>query len=367
MKCTCSQKDLLGALNVSIKAINATNTLPVLNNFLIKAEGKNVVVSSTNLEIAITVSFEANVSNEGSLTVPAKLLTSYVNFLKDGEVELKDEEGLNLALKAPGSKTVIKGLGADEFPAIPQVEKEASFSVKAEALTEAINQVVFAASLNKTRPILTGVYFELNTEQLKIVATDSYRLSEKTIKLKQPAEQKFKCIVPARTILELGKIISGSNDKVEVIISSNQILFKFNKIELISRLIEGQYPDYQQIIPQDPGTKAVVNLNDLVLAIKRINLFAKENSNNIKLAFEKDGKLKLTTQATQYGSEEDELAIQLEGKDNQVALNSEYMLDVFSNLHPEDILLEADSDLTPVKIKIPGQDDYLHIIMPLKL
>jgi len=368
MKCTCKQRDLLNALNVAVKAINNGNTLPVLNNFLIKAESEKLIISATNLEIAITMSINAVINEAGSITIPAKLLNSYVNYLKENEIEISsDDHGQSLNLKSDGATTNIKGISAEEFPAIPKIEKETSFFINSEVLGKAIQQVVFATSLNKSRPILTGVYFEMHENEVKIVATDSYRLSEKTIKLKKSVEKDFQCIIPSRTILELGKIISGKNEDIQVVISQNQVLFKIDKIELISRLIEGKFPDYKQIIPEAPKTKAIIELSDLVLALKRVNLFAKENSNNIKLEFRENNMLSLTTQATQFGSGEEVLETNISGIDNEIALNSEFMLDVFSTISDHEVSIEIDTSLSPVIIKVPKIDNFLHIIMPLKL
>ncbi len=367
MKFKCNQKDLLNALNLSIRAINPTNTLPVLSNLLIKSQDNKVLVASTNLEISITSCINADILEEGAITVPAKLITNFVSFLKDSDIDITVEDGYDIKIITPGTNTVIKGIPADEFPDIPEIEENISFSVSADIMTETINQVSFAASDNNNRQILTGVYFEAKEDILKVVATDSFRLSEKKIKLKSKLEQEIKCIIPARSISELGRIISGKKGDIKIILSKTQVLFKYDNVELISRLIKGVFPDYEQIILSSPKTKAFVNLNDIVLAIKRINLFAKENSNNIKIDFDKNNMLKLTTDVTQYGSNDDMLQISIEGEDNYIGVNSEYLLDVFSNISSKEVMLEVDTCSLPLQIKIPKNEDFLHVLMPLQL
>ena len=190
MRLSCSQKDLANALAITSKAVNTNNTLPVLNNVLLKAEGKKLYFTTTNLEVAISYWIETEVKNEGELTVPSRLFTNYINLLgKKDKVDITAEED-SVLIKTDDSKTKIKGIPASEFPPIPPIEKEGGFSVEVKKLKEVIHQVVFAAALNTTRPVLSGVYFRLLKDELKIAATDSYRLSEKTIQVTDAAGER---------------------------------------------------------------------------------------------------------------------------------------------------------------------------------
>ena len=242
MKLFCSQKDLDYALNIVNKAIGQNNTLPVLNNILMKAEGKKLYFSSTNLEIAISCSIDADVRGEGAITVPAKLITNYVSLLTDEKVELSVVEGISLAVNSSTSHTKIKCISADEYPLIPKVEKGQEFVLNLSDFGEAITETVFAASFNTTRPVLSGVYMVSDGEELKIAATDSYRLAEKTMKPVNKWKEDFSCIIPARTLVELGKILGKAEGKeVKVNVTKNQIVFNVEGIEFISRLIEGKF------------------------------------------------------------------------------------------------------------------------------
>lgn len=368
MKFTCQQKDLNFALDVVSRAITPNNTLPVLNNILIKTSGKKVLFSATNLEIAVSFFLTADVSNEGSITIPAKLITSYVNLLEEGKIELKTEEGFVLYIKAKNSETRIKGISADEFPIIPTVEKEQTFVVSSKTLTEAIEETVFSTATTPTRPVLSGVYLCVEKDTLKMVATDSYRLAEKKIKLEKKTEKSIECIIPARTLLELGRILSVKYEQepVEVQTSKNQILFMVDGIELTSRLIEGKFPDYEKIIPRAARTKLEVPSDKLSIATKRVSLFARENNNNIKLTATNDGRLLISTDETRVGEEKAEVEIKITGENNKIAVNSQYLLDALNHID-EKATIELDEKLTPVVIRPFKHEDLLYIIMPLKV
>lgn len=367
MRLTCSQKDLANALSITNKAVGVNNTLPVLNNVLIKAEGKKLYFTTTDLEIAISYWIEADIKNEGEITTPSKLLTNYINYLKDEKVDISTEDGDSVLVNTSDSKTKIKGISANEFPSIPTVEKEGVFELVVKDLILAINQVAFAAALNTTRPILTGVYFNVTKDGLKMAATDSYRLAEKTLKTKN-ATGDISCIVPVKTILELGTILSlmKGDDKIEVIVSKNQIFFSVDKVKITSRLIEGQFPNYQQVIPSSSKTKAYLNTSELSLVLKRINLFAKENNNKVLLKVNKGGVI-VTTDTTQYGVGEVEIKTKVEGEDNEIALNSQFMLDVLSNVGSNEVIIELGEEVSPAIFRPSDKDGYTHIIMPLKI
>jgi len=367
MKVKCSQRALASALNVVNKAVSPNNTLPVLNNILISVEGKKVVLSATNLEIAIKTVLEADVINEGSVTIPAKIFTSYVGLLKDGDVELKLEDGVTLSIKASHSETKIKGIPAEEFPMIPKVDGTMSFEIPVESFKETVAQVAFAASTNIVRPVLTGVLFRFKKDELLMVATDSYRLSQKVIKLSADVKSSADFIIPSRTIVELGRIVAATKGSIEVSASSNQVLFKCGDTVLISRLIEGHFPDYEKILPKEPKTKCEVDREDLILAVKKVSLFVMETNNNVKISVTNDGKMVVSTDETQVGEGRADIDIKITGENNKVALNAQYMLDVLSSVTEDKISVDVVDKINPVSIKPLKKSDFVHIIMPLKL
>ena len=368
MKLFCAQKDLSYAIDIVNKAISPNNTLPVLNNILIKAEGKKLYFSSTNLEIAISCLIDADIRSEGSITVPAKLLSSYISLLTDEKIELNLLEGFNLAINSSSASTKIKCISADEFPLIPKIEKGQEFFIKVDEFYRSINETVFSASSNTSRPVLSGVLLTSWEKGIKLVATDSYRLSEKSIKLEKPLSEDVYCIVPARTMMELSKVISKAQGKeVKVNISKNQILFTVDGVELISRLIEGKFPEYEKIIPKESKTKLEVSVEDFSLVLKRVSLFARENNNSIKLSATNDGKLLVSSEETKVGEEKAEVLIKIEGENNKISLNSQYLLDVLTYIGDDKVSIILNDKASPAVIKPVKDDNYVYIIMPLKV
>jgi len=368
MKFFCSQPDLEEALNIVNKAITPNTTLPVLNNILLKAEGKKLYFSATNLEVAIQHSIPADIRSEGAITIPAKLITGYIALMKDEKIEASLLDGNTLSLSSPSSQTKIKGINADEFPVIPKVPKENTIKVGVKSLDVAIVQTVFSASANTSRPVLSGVLFDLDRDTLKIVATDSYRLAEKKLPIKEKTSVSLQSIIPARTISELGKILSKSQEQdVEINLTKNQVLFTIGNTEFMSRLIEGKFPEYEKIIPKTSKTKVTVSTEDLSLIVKRVSLFARENNNSVKLSVTNDGKLFLATEETKVGEEKAEVNVKMEGENNKIALNAQYLLDVLNFIQSEKILVEIDDKLSPAVIRPVDSKDYVYIIMPLKI
>ena len=368
MKLFCSQKDLSHALNTVNKAISPNNTLPVLNNILIKAEGKKLFLSATNLELAISLFIEADVRNEGAITVPARLVTNYVSLLKSEKIEMHLMDGLTLSIKSNQSETKIKGINADEFPLIPKIEQPKNVTIPTEDLSKAINRTVFAVSQNPSKPVLSGVNFIIDKDQLKMVSTDSYRLAEQKLTLKESVDFDLQSIVPARTVQELGKVLSKTTEKtVTIEFSKSQILFKLGDTELTSRLIEGSFPAYEKIFPKTNKTKVEVGIDGLAQTVKRVSLFARENNNNIKLAATNDGKLLISTDETKIGEEKAELNIEITGENNKIALNAQYLSDVLSYIDNEKVCIELNDKLSPAAIKPCKEEGYVYIIMPLKI
>lgn len=368
MKITCEQRKFLEALDIVSRAVGVNPTLPVLNNILIKAEGKKVYFSATNLEVAIRYFFECDVRNEGALTVPAKLVMSYVSLLPSEQVEISVTDALVMHIKAAKAQTKVKGIHADEFPVIPKIEKGVELSLPVNDLMLAIQQVSFACSQSASRPVLAGVLLIIEKKTLKLVATDSYRLAEKTVTLPKPVDTKIECIIPVRTVQELGRLLGKTaNTHVSVEVSKNQVLFKVGDIEFTSRLIEGRFPDYERIIPKESKTKMDVKTADIELNLRRVSLFAKENNNSVKMSATNDGKLVVATDETKIGEDKAEIDIILTGENNKIALNAQYLLDVLGAIGSDRVFVEINDKLSPIVVRPCKDDGYVYIIMPLKV
>jgi DNA polymerase-3 subunit beta len=366
MRVVIAQSDLLEGLKTVSRAVSGANTLPILGNILIKAEGRKMSFSATNLDISIQTTLEADVQNEGAITVPSKILTSYVSLLgKDAETELKVGDGLALEIKSGGSQTKIKGLSADEFPEVKSVDSGLRFSVKSEIFRNAVHEVAFAAKENSARPILSGVFFAVKEGALSIVATDSYRLSERCLTLADTKEEKT-FVVPVRAVMEADRL-AATADSISVVVSENQVSFSADGSVLISRLIDGSFPDYKRIIPASHQTLVKIDREELALAVRRVSIFARENNQHMKWEVGKD-ELIVSTDSTEIGEEVSRVPAKVEGSANLIALSADYVLDVLGALSGEgELRIELEGKLQPAVIKKEKEEDFLHLIMPLKV
>ncbi|MFA6304645.1 MAG: DNA polymerase III subunit beta [Patescibacteria group bacterium] len=368
MKFTCTQENLNKGLMTVGHIANRNLTLPILNNVLIKATGGAVTLSTTNLEIGITASVRGKIEKPGEFTVQAKLIADYVNLLPRENIEL-DLEGDVLNIKCGNHKTSVKGIGAGEFPLIPEMEKEKMISLTSADLKSALSQVIFTVAIDETRPEISGVLFYFSGKNLTIVGTDSYRLAEKKIAFKGEVLGEKKIIIPLRTLQELYRILTdGSGAEVLVYTNDNQILFKIGEeVELTSRLVEGQYPDYQQIIPTDCRTKAKVKTHELIRVIKSASLFCKPGINDVKLSFIlSKNELVVSSINSSVGENIAKVDVEITGTDNEAIFNYRYLLDGLNNLPSDEVMIELVSNSAPGILKPVKDGDYLYIIMPIR-
>ena len=342
---------------------------------MIEAKDGNIKLISTNLEVGITHSLRGKIEKEGSFTVDSKVITDYVALLPNKRVDIEKKEN-NLVVECENYKTKVRGQAADEYPLIPSVDKNDYYSAQVDEFKKALVQVVFAVSTSETRMELSGVFFNFNNHKLTLAATDSYRLSEKEVNLKNGSGGGQSIIVPARTLQELIRILSGlkengdtsdDNEEIKFYISDNQILFTIKSTELISRLIEGQYPDYKQIIPATAKTTALVNRAELVRAVKASSLFSKTSINDVNLDFPKGkNQVVISSASDQTGESVISLEADSRGEDNGVVINYRYLLDGLNNLDGENVKIEIIDNNTPCLLKPEKEKDYLYIIMPIK-
>lgn len=366
MKIKCTQHDLSSALAIVNRAVSSNNTLPVLNNIRLFAEKGELKLSATNLEIAINATVMAEVEREGSITVPAKSIAAYIGLLKNEMLEL-ELSGTDLLIKSTGSDTNMKGIPSDEFPLLPKIDSGITLFLPADAVRNAIDMVAFAASTNISRPVLTGIFWQMSGDSMKLAATDSYRLAEKTMVLEENIEEDVKFILPAKTAQELSKILGMLDcETLEMRIGKGQIVFTANGVELTSRLIEGNFPDYEKILPTESKTKANILTDDLTLALKKMSVIVRDNNNNVKLSVG-SGKVSIVSDETQVGYGNSDLEAETNGDTQETALNASYVLEVLSHLKDDRVYLGLNDGLSPVKVEPAEESGYVHIIMPLKI
>jgi DNA polymerase III subunit beta len=367
MKIECTQENLIKGLNIVSHIAGKNVSLPILNNVLLKAEKGKFKMISTNLDIGIKTIVRGKIEVEGELTVQARLLTDYISLLQQGNVVLEKKE-TSLFIKAGQQETVIKGQDAEDFPIVPEPEGENGFKLKAKDFKDFLTQVIFSASYDDVRPEFTGVLFNNEEDVLYLVATDSYRLSEKKIEAGADLKKigKIRKIVPLRVLQEVLRIIDEKTEEIEILFNENQVVFKLDEILIISRLIEGNYPEYREIIPAEHKTKVFCDRNELIKNIKAVSLFSKTGINDIFLEFNKDQEVKISAANNQTGESKSSLKIELQGENNSVIFNYKYLLDGLQNIETKRIVFEINSSDAPVLLKQEGKEGYLYLIMPIR-
>ncbi len=380
MKFSCTRDNLAQTLSIVSHITSKNIQLPILNNVLLKTEGKILKFFSTNLEISISCLVRGHVENEGSFTVPSKLFSDYVNLLPNDRVDIELLENDSLYISCLNHETKIKGIASNDFPLAPKVNTTAKFRTNVKDLRLAIEEVIFAASPNETRPEISGVLFNFKPAgnlngRLILAATDSYRLAESEIGINGEGEN-VKVIVPARTTAELFRILSSKRDdlsageSLEISIGESQIVFTYDNIELISRIIEGRYPEYTQVIPETFGTEMVIEKNDLVSAVKTAALFSKSGLYDVTFSVNANGDLLISSADNQIGENKSKIKSELKGKENKITLNYRYLLDGVNRITLDKLdlkLVDGTSPcvLTPAE-SLPDGHKYLYIVMPIK-
>jgi DNA polymerase-3 subunit beta len=372
----CTQENLSQGLGLVGHIAGKNANLPILGNVLLKTDNGNLKLSTTNLEIAVSVLVRGRVEQPGEFTVPAKLLQDYISLLPAGKIELVVSED-TLEVKADGKVTKIKGMAASEFPLIPKLVKEEPYKLEAAALRGAIGQVSFAVSGSESRPELSGVacYFHgpAGQDRLVMAATDSYRLSERTVPLSNTGNQKeAKCIVPVRAINEVARILSAYKDDVgtpelaDWSITDSQFVLTFGNVELISRLIEGSFPDYRQIIPTQFRSVAQVHRQELLKAIKAASLFSRQGLFDVYLEIFSDGKVTISSADTGTGAHTTTIHAKEPTEPNKVTLNFKYVGDGLSVMPVDDVKVQMIDGMNPVVLVPADTEGFQYVVMPIR-
>ena len=363
------QENLARGLSVVSRAVSSRSTLPVLANVLLKTEDAGLKLTATNLEIGITYWVPGKIDEDGATTVPAKLLTDLVNSLPPGDkVELDVAAGDTLHLKAGRFQTHIKGIDADEFPAIQTAGDRPTTRIAQNVLRRALAETAFAAASDEARPILTGVLARFEGDVLTLAAADNYRIAVKSIPILD-AVPETSVVIPARALNELARILADVDDPVEVMLAParNQVLFHLDGIDLVSRLIDGQFPNYQQVMPQSHATRAVLDREELLRAVRPAALIAHESANIVKLQIGGDGEAGIVVSANaEVGDHVGAVEAAVEGDGTTIAFNARYLADVLTNVDAEQFALELNGPLSPGVFKPIGDDQYVHVVMPVR-
>jgi DNA polymerase-3 subunit beta len=384
MKISCLQENLARGLATVGRAVATRSTLPVLSNILLESDEGRLRLAATNLEIGVNCWIGARVEEEGRITVPARLLTEFVNSLPPGQIDMElTERTQTLNLKCARYEANIKGIDASEFPDVPtaetisgqgQAQQPTLLHLEAGAFQRMIDQAVFAAATDESRPILTGVLAQFHQGGLTLAAADGFRLAVSSADVGVDLDQASSVIIPARALAELNRVSGEQEEPIELMITSqrNQVLFHLANTDLVSQLIEGNFPDYHQIIPKSRTTRTVVATSELLKAVKVAFLFARDAANIVRFNVVPGseltpGQVIITGTSAEFGDNVSEIDADIEGEAIEIAFNARYMIDALSVVGTSEVALETSTPSSPGVIRPVGGDDFLCVVMPMHI
>lgn len=383
MQASCLQENLSRGLAIVGRAVATRPTLPVLSHVLMATEDAQIKLAATDLELFVVCWIGSRVDQDGEITLPARLLTDLVNSLPQERIDLR-LDGQTLHLTCGRSEADIKGIDAQEFPLIPAVESDAGSGspemlLEPDLLRKMIAQVVFSAATDETRPILTGVLARFDENTLTLAAADGFRLSVRSARLSTPAAQPTSVVIPAKALNELARVSSDEEEPIGMYVtpSRSQVLFhlqgnsganagKIFSIDLVSQLIEGTFPDFNQIIPKSHTTRTVLDTQALLKACKTTNIFARSEANIVQFDIDPAaGKLVISATSAEMGDSEVELDAAIEGEPVTIAFNVRFLIDALSVMDSAQVALETNSSASPGVLKPLDDSNFVHVIMPM--
>ncbi|MBN1218279.1 MAG: DNA polymerase III subunit beta [Anaerolineae bacterium] len=380
MKVVCLQENLAKGLSIVGRAVASRSTLPILSNVKLETDGDRLKLSATDLEISINCWVGAKIEEEGSITVPARLLGEFVNSLPPERIDLHlDRETQTLNLKCARFESNIKGIDALEFPPIPTVsETDDLIKLEPELLRTMISQVVFAAATDESRPIYTGVHVQFHENDLTMAATDGFRLSVKSTTLEQGFGTSADVIVPARTLNELSRIAGGQEQLIEVSIPPDhrQIIFRLEDVEIASQLIEGEFANSTKIVDEARAfnTRSVLDTTSFLKAVRVSHLFARDTNNGVTLEIAPagdelmNGRVTFIATSPELGDNVVDVDASIEGESVEISFNAKYLIDLLSMVDSPQVVLETrNPDENPGVFRMVGDEKFTHIIMPMRL
>jgi DNA polymerase-3 subunit beta len=378
MRVSCLQENLKRGLGIVGRAVATKTTLPITGNILLQTDEGRLRLSATNLEIGITCWIGAKVEEEGAITIPAKLLQEFVGALPNDRIDLS-LTGKTLRLKCARFEARMNGQDADDFPVVAtwdslaDAEGVSTVTIDPEVLRQAINQVAFAAATDEARPVLAGVLVQIGDEEIVLAAADGFRLSVRHLAaLERDGDGQVEIIVPAKSLHELGRIVSDQEDPVKVAIprGRSQILFHLNGVDLVSQLIQGNFPNYAQLIPTEYSSKVIVNTEDFLAATRPAAIFARDSNGIVRLEMFPGedlapGKMLIRARAEELGDNQGEIDANVEGDQSKIAFNAKYLTDVLTVMNAPQVAIETKSPSSPGVLRPMGGEDYVHVIMPM--
>lgn len=365
MEVSVTQENLSRSLSAVSRVASSKAGLPILGNVLLRTEGNRLLIAATNLEIASTFYIGAKVAKPGSITLPAKLVSEFISSLPKGTVELSVKSN-KMTISSGTYQSIINGIEADEFPELPAIDEKTSihYAIETNDFKQAVSQTIITTSNDSTRPVLTGVYWHSFDGNVYLAATDGYRLSERRL---VKTDSDVAAIVPTSSLQEVMRTITDSVTEIDVLFDETQVRFRVGDAEITSRLIDGNYPDYRQLIPKKSETSIELKSTDFIRTVKIAGLFARESGGSITLKADSDkNNLSIHSIASELGENTSSVEGIVAG-DGQVTLNSRYLSEALGAVDGDTVVFEFSGKLSPCILSSKGKDvNYLHIIMPLK-
>ena len=373
MKVTCLQENLIRGLQIAGRGVSTRTTLPILSNVLLRTEAGRLKLTATNLEVGINCWVAAKVEDEGSITVPAKLFTDFASALPPGPIELSlNVRTKTVHIKSGPFEANLKGLDAEDFPLIPGIPEKATTRMSQSVLRRMVREVAFVAATDDSRPVLTGVLTTLDGDEMVMAAADPYRLSVRRGPLLSPVAERLEAIIPAKSLFEVERVLEDVDDPVEIYVTPNksQIIFHTEDVDLVSRIIEGQFPNYKQVIPSSSQTTVIVQRDELLKATRLASYFARDAANIVRFQIDptSDTPLVVSATAAEVGDNTGRIEASVQGQPTTIAFNSRFLQDALASLVSPEIKLELGGPLAPGVVKIVGDEEaYLHVVMPLRI
>ncbi|AKL93528.1 DNA polymerase III subunit beta DnaN [Clostridium aceticum] len=364
MRFSCEKKTLVHSTTIVQKAVSSKTTLPILKGIYIEVLENYLKLVATDLEIGIEHTVEVNTYQEGAVVVDARLFSEIIRKLPDAKVEITLKENNQLSIKCENSEFNIVCYDPQDFPELPSIEEEYSYEITQDLFKNMIRQTVFAASQDETRPVLTGALMEIEEDTLNMVALDGYRLALRKGKIQASIDNKV--ILPAKTLNEINRILTDEEETIHITLTENHALFIIGTTKLISRLLEGEFISYKQIIPKEYKSKVKVKTKSLLDSIERASLLAREGKNNLVKFVIDDDKMTISSNS-ELGKVQEEIFIELEGDSIEIAFNSKYFIDALKIIEDEEVYLEFTTSLSPGILKPVTNDYYIYLILPVRL
>jgi DNA polymerase III subunit beta len=364
MKFKCEKSKLQEAISIAQKAVTGKSTMPVLEGIYIKAEGDEITLIGTDTDLSIETKFTGSIEKEGRVVVDAKLFGEIIRKLPNDEIEFASMDNNTIEINCQKSTFNLLHMNAEDYPTLPKINEELIFSVPQNILKNMIRGTIFAVAQDETRPILTGVLFEVRDKKLNMVALDGYRLALRSEFL--DSEQSISSVIPGKTLSEVSKILDDGSEIANITFTSNHILFNLGKTKIISRLLEGEFIKYASIMPTEYNLSVIAKKNELLNCIERASLMAKEgNTNLIRFNIQEDNLI--ITSNSQLGKVKEELNIILQGQPLQIAFNSKYLIDMLKIMEEDEIVMEFSSGVSPCIVKNKETDNCRYLVLPVRL